>query len=152
MLYERPLNDRVVLWGGAEHEFGPADQLNLLVVGGGVQWSKELYAETSTFISSRGKAYQQLKFVASVPFNSDLILEPRGELNSAFQSDRKQGLVAGPTDLSLSIRLRMRRDHGLTPYTGLCWSNVLGGTARLAHRNGQSTQSIAALFGAGWGF
>lgn len=151
MLYEAQISRSAAFWAGGEHDAGQGISSSI-VVGGNVQPFPWLYGETSLFLATNGKAFQQVKLVARTGLHGELDLEPRLVLNSAFQADPSRHLGAGLNDLSMEIRVRLKRKVGFAPYAGIKWNSALGETARWARASGDKTRSCAVLLGFGFGF
>ena len=147
-LYEQDILPGAAIWIGGEHDAGESS-LNTAVVGACVQASDSLYGETSFFLDSRGRVFHQVKIVASKALGRNLYLEPRMVLDSSFQNDRNGSIGAGPSNLSLALRLRLKRAHGLAPYTGIKCTTAVGRTATWSRTRAGDVRSCGFLVGFG---
>jgi copper resistance protein B len=148
VLYEQTILTGAAVWVGGEHDIG-ASPWNALDVGACVQASDALYGETSLFMDSRGRAFHQVKIIAMQPIGRRLYLEPRVVLDSAFQNDRQRSMAAGPSALSLAVRLRLKEARGLAPYTGLMCTTAVGRSATWARSHAEDVHSCGFVFGFG---
>jgi uncharacterized protein involved in copper resistance len=146
-LYEQDVSPSTAVWIGGEHDSGKSP-LNTAVLGGCVHASDWLYGETSFFLDSRGRLFHQVKIIASQNVGRDLYLEPRLVLDSSFQDDLKGGRGAGPSSLSLALRLRLKRAHGLAPYAGVKCMTAVGRTATWLRAHGD-VRSCGFILGFG---
>jgi len=147
-LYERDILPGAAIWIGGEHDGGESP-LNAVVVGACVQASDSLYGETSLFLDNRGRVFHQVKIIASHAIGRYLYLEPRLVLDSSFQNDRNGSIGAGPSNLSLALRLRLKRARGLAPYTGVKCATPVGRTATWIRAHAGNVRSCGAIAGFG---
>ncbi len=103
--------------------------------------------EPTLFVSEKGKAsfsftgsYEQL-------ITQRLVIEPRIDLNAAFQDDTKRHLAAGFNDVEVGVRLRYDINRQFSPYVGVTWRRLLGGTAKLARGSGEDVSATSVVFG-----
>lgn len=103
--------------------------------------------EPTLFVSEKGKA--SFRFTASYEqlITQRLVVEPRIDLNAAFQDDAKRHVAAGFNDVEVGMRLRYDITRQLSPYVGLTWRRLLGGTAGLARRGGEDISTTSLVFG-----
>lgn len=148
-LYEHSIAPREAIWGGIEHDFTDGANLDLLVIGGSVQWNDVLYSEMSAFVTPDGKGYHQTKVIITLPFSTKWKIEPRAELNCSFQNEPARQHGTGPTDIGIGARLRSTRETGFAPYVGILWQRSLGHTARLTKDAGDQVSSLSFVIGVG---
>lgn len=147
-LYEQRILKGTAVWIGGEHDSG-SPPWTAIDVGACVQVSDALYSETSLFMDGHGRAFHQVKIIATQPIGRHLYLEPRLVLDSAFQNDRQRNLAAGPSALSLALRLRLKDSRGLAPYTGIKCTMAVGRTASWVQAHAEDTRSCGFVVGFG---
>ncbi len=103
--------------------------------------------EPVLFVSEKGKVSFRLTASYDQLITQRLVLQPRIDLNAAFQNDPKRNLAAGLNDVELGLRLRYDLSRQFSPYVGVAWRRVLGGTAGLARRSGEDISTTSIMFG-----
>jgi copper resistance protein B len=103
--------------------------------------------EPVLFVSEKGKASFRLTSSYDQLITQRLVIQPRIDLNAAFQDDTKRNLAAGLNDIEVGLRLRYDVTRQFSPYVGVTWRRVLGGTAGLARRSGEDVSSASLVFG-----
>jgi copper resistance protein B len=103
--------------------------------------------EPTLFVSEKGKA--SFGFTASYEqlITQRLVIEPRIDLNGAFQDDTDHDVAAGFNDVEVGVRLRYDIKRQFSPYIGITWRRLLGGTASLARRSGEDISTTSVVFG-----
>jgi copper resistance protein B len=148
-LYEHSIAAREAIWGAIEHDFTDGADIDLLVIGGSVQWNDAIYSEMSAFATPDGKGYHQAKVIVTLPLSADWKIEPRAELNCSLQNEPARLRGTGPTDVNIGARLRLTRETGFSPYMGILWQRSLGSTARLIRNAGDPVSSLSFVIGVG---
>jgi uncharacterized protein involved in copper resistance len=147
-LFERDVLPGAAVWIGGEHDDGESS-MNAAVLGACLQASDSLYGETSLFLDSHGRIFHQLKIIAMHGVGSHLYLEPRLVLDSSLQDDPSGSIRAGPSALSLALRLRVKQAHGLAPYIGVKCAMAVGHTATWIKTHGGEVRSCGFVLGLG---
>ncbi len=103
--------------------------------------------EPTLFVSEKGRA--SFRFTASYDqlLTQRLVIQPRIDLNAAFQDDPRRNVAAGFNDVEFGLRLRYDIKRQFSPYVGVTWRRVLGGTASLARRSGEDVSSTSVVAG-----
>ena len=103
--------------------------------------------EPALFLSEKGKA--SFRFTSSYDqlITQRWVIQPRIDLNAAFQDDPRRNVAAGFNDIELSVRLRYDIRRQFSPYVGVTWRRVLGNTADLVRRSGEQISTTAMVFG-----
>lgn len=103
--------------------------------------------EPTLFVSEKGKA--SFRFTASYEqlITQRLVIEPRIDLNAAFQDDAKRNIAAGFNDAEFGLRLRYDIRRQFSPYIGVTWRRLLGATAGQARRSGEDVSTTSVVFG-----
>jgi copper resistance protein B len=103
--------------------------------------------EPTLFISHKGQVSARLTATYDVLFSQRLVLQPRLELNGAFQKDEAIGTAAGLNDVELGGRLRYEIRREFAPYIGVTWKESIGATHRLVVREGGDPAHLAFVAG-----
>jgi len=103
--------------------------------------------EPALFLSEKGKASFKLTSSYDQLITQRWVIQPRIDLNAAFQDDPKRNVAAGINDAEFSVRLRYDISRQFSPYVGVTWRRVLGATAGLARRAGEDLSTTSAVFG-----
>lgn len=103
--------------------------------------------EPSLFVSEKGKV--SARFTASYDqlITQRWVIQPRIDLNAAFQDDTKRDVAAGLNEIELGLRLRYDIKRQFSPYIGVTWRRVLGGTAGLVRRSGEDISTTSLVLG-----
>lgn len=75
------------------------------------------------------------------------MLQPRTEINLSAQDVPDYGLGAGFNDVSLELRLRYEIAREFAPYVGVRYTSLLGETADIGRRNGESVDDVQFVIG-----
>ena len=89
------------------------------------------------FVSDDGDVSARLTAVYELLFTQRLILQPRLELNVAFDDAKEFGVESGFNALEMGVRLRYEFRRQFAPYVGFNWFRRLGDTADLARGGGE---------------
>lgn len=107
--------------------------------------------EPALFVSEKGKVSFRLTSTYDLLLTQRWILQPRLDLNAAFQDDGRREVASGVNDVEYGFRLRYDIKRQFSPYVGVTWRRVLGQTADLARRSGESISTTSFVFGLrGW--
>jgi copper resistance protein B len=103
--------------------------------------------EPTLFISNKGQVSARLTATYDVLLSQRLVLQPRLEINGAFQKDEAIGIAAGFNDVELGGRLRYEIRREFAPYIGVTWKEGIGTTHRLAVREGGDPSHVSFVAG-----
>ena len=103
--------------------------------------------EPTLFLSDKGRATFQLTTSYDQLITQRWVIQPRLDLNAAFQDDTKRNIAAGPNDIEASVRLRYDIRRNFSPYIGVTWRRELGKTANLLRRTGEDISTTSLVFG-----
>jgi copper resistance protein B len=103
--------------------------------------------EPTLFISNKGQVSARLTATYDVLLSQRLVLQPRLEINGAFQKDEAIGIAAGLNDVELGGRLRYEIRREFAPYIGVTWKESIGATHRLTVREGGDPSHLAFVAG-----
>jgi copper resistance protein B len=103
--------------------------------------------EPTLFISNKGQVSVRLTASYDVLLSQRLVLQPRLEINGAFQKDEAIGIAAGLNDVELGGRLRYEIRRECAPYIGVTWKESIGATHRLTTREGGDPSHLAFVAG-----
>ena len=103
--------------------------------------------EPALFVSEKGKVSARFTATYDQLITQRWVIQPRIDLNAAFQDDTKRDVAAGFNDVELGLRLRYDIRRQFSPYVGVTWRHVLGKTADLARRGGEDISTTSVVFG-----
>jgi copper resistance protein B len=103
--------------------------------------------EPSLFLSNKGHVSARVTASYDLLLTQRLIIQPRIELNLAAQSDRQFETGSGLTSTELGARIRYEIRREFAPYLGLSWSQLYGGTKRLAREGGEDSSVLVLVAG-----
>ncbi len=103
--------------------------------------------EPALFVSEKGKVSTRFTATYDQLITQRWVIQPRIDLNAAFQDDTKRDVAAGFNDVEFGVRLRYDIRRRFSPYVGVTWRRVLGKTADLARRGGDDISTTAVVFG-----
>lgn len=103
--------------------------------------------EPSLFISENGDVIAQMIASYDLLFTQKWILQPRLDVNAAFQEVRALGLGTGVNDMQLGLRLRYEVRREFAPYLGVVWWQQFGSTADFTRADGGRTQDLRVVLG-----
>lgn len=103
--------------------------------------------DAAAFVSDKGDASARLEAEYEMRFTQRLILQPRLELNYAFDDDLEAGIGRGLHKAHLGLRLRYEFKREIAPYLGIAWEKSFGDTADLLRAAGQDNGETRAVFG-----
>lgn len=133
---------------GIRHDFRPEAGRNHFVAGVQGVAPYEFEVEAAVFISEDGDASARIESEYELLITQRLVLQPKLELNAAFNEAKASGIESGVNNTELGLRLRyeIRREFG--PYIGVEWSQGYGNTAarmRAAAADTSRTLIVAGL-------
>ena len=134
-LYSRAIGRYTDLQLGIRHDFDPFIRTYATI---GVEallpyWFK---VDGALFISDRGTGFARLEGMYDFMLTQRLVLQPRLELNAAFQDERAARISSGISDA---------RDFA--PYIGVSHERSLGRTADLVRASGKDTAATKFVMG-----
>jgi copper resistance protein B len=103
--------------------------------------------DAAMFLSDKGDVTARVEAEYDMLITQKLVLQPRAELNVAFQDVPALGIGSGPSDFALDLRLRYKIRPEFAPYIGVSWTRSVGNTADFAQAAGEKTSSIAFITG-----
>lgn len=151
-LFLQQVGPSTVLFLGVRHDFRPGGDLTHASFGGTHDLADWLSGETFAYLSEHGDLTGFGELVAAIPMAEGLELEPRAGVLWSAQDVPREGVGAGLTELSVSVRLRQELTENLNAYVGVIHDRLLGNTRELARTAGDSLQATRALIGVGIGF
>lgn len=137
-LYSRAIAPFWDVQAGIRHAEGTAASRSYAVVG--VQGLAPYWFEVDAalFIDDRSGVQLRLDTDYDLRLTQKWILQPRVELNYAFNDDVGAGIAQGTSDSSIALRLRYEVVREFAPYVGV--ERSIGG-----HRQGNDTRVVAGV-------
>ncbi|MDH3747687.1 MAG: copper resistance protein B [Gammaproteobacteria bacterium] len=103
--------------------------------------------EATAFLSDDGDLSFRGEFERDFLLNEQLILQPRAEINVAFQDVPEIRVGSGLTELAIGLRLRYEFSRRFAPYLGAEWQRSFGDTADIIRALGQDTSDTTLIAG-----
>ncbi len=103
--------------------------------------------EPTLFLRDDGDVSFELSASFEQLITQRLVIEPRIDVEAAFQDDHRREIGAGFNEVEFGLRLRYEFTRQLAPYAGVTWRRALGETAGLRRRVGEKVSEWAVVFG-----
>ncbi len=103
--------------------------------------------DAALFVSHTGKVTARLEMEYELLLSQRLILQPRVDLDVAFQNIEVLGIGSGLSSAEVGLRLRYEIRRELAPYIGVAWQRAVGGTAGIVRADGHDPASTALVAG-----
>lgn len=145
-LYSRAIGRYTDFQLGIRQDFDPVNRTYAAI---GVEallpyWFK---VDGALFISDRGKGFARLEGMYDLMLTQQLVLQPRAELNVAFQDERGARVGSGISDAELGLRLRYEISRDFAPYIGVSYERNLGRTADFVRAGGKDIEATKFVMG-----
>ncbi len=146
-LYSRPVSAFFDVQAGVRQDLTPGARRTFGVIG--VQGLAPYWFEidTALFISHQGDVSARFEVEYDLRFTQRLILQPRGEVNLAFQDVENLNIGAGLSTAEIGARLRYEMKREFAPYLGVSWVSAAGRTATFLRRDGRDASSPSVVMG-----
>lgn len=135
-LYSRPVSPFFDVQAGLRQDLGSGPDRTYGVIGlqGLVPYWFEV--DSAFFISDKGDVTARIEAEYELLFTQRLVLQPRAELNFAFQDVDEQGVGSGLSTAEVGARLRYEFTRQFAPYIGISWERAVGDTADFVRAEG----------------
>lgn len=145
-LYSRAIGRYTDLQLGIRQDFDPLIRTYATI---GVEalipyWFK---VDGALFISDRGTGFARLEGMYDFMLTQQLVLQPRAELNVAFQDERSARVGSGISDAELGMRLRYEISRDFAPYIGVSYERNFGRTADFVRAGGKDIEATKFVMG-----
>jgi copper resistance protein B len=132
---------------GVRHDFWSGVDRSYAVLG--VQGLAPYWFEldAALFLSDKGDVTARAEAEYDLRITPALILQPRAELNVAFQDVAPLGIGSGLSTAALGSRLRYEIAPQFAPYVGVEWERRFGDTRRLARAAGEDAGGWSLILG-----
>jgi copper resistance protein B len=146
-LYSRPISPYFDFQAGVRQDMQPGARRTFGVIG--IQGLAPYWFEidTALFISHHGDVSARLEAEYDLRFTQRLILQPRAELNVAFQDVPELAIGSGLSMAEIGARLRYEFKREFAPYIGVSWGSATGRTADLLRRDGRDPGGLSFVAG-----
>ena len=146
-LYSRPVSPFFDLQLGLRQDLATGEPRTHAVVG--VQGLAPYWFEVdaAAFVSHTGDITARLEAEYDLLLSQRLVLQPRAEIDVAFQDVEALGLGAGVSSVDAGVRLRYEFRREVAPYLGVSWGQAYGGTADVARVGGDRVAGVAVVAG-----
>lgn len=146
-LYSRAIARYWDVQAGVRQDFKPDPSRTYGVIG--LQGLAPYWFEVDSafFVSDKGDVTARIEAEYDLLFTQRLILQPRAELNFAFQDVEELGIGSGLSTAELGLRLRYEIRRELAPYIGVSWTRSIGNTADFARSDGEDPGKLSFVAG-----
>ena len=146
-LYSRAVGSFWDFQAGVRHDFAPFDDRTYGVVGlqGLAPYLFEI--DAAAFISGHGDVTARIEAEYELLLTQRLILQPRTELNFAFEDVPELEIGSGLSTAELGLRLRYEFRREFAPYIGVSWTRSVGDTAGYARAAGEDPSKASFVAG-----
>jgi copper resistance protein B len=146
-LYSRPVSPFFDLQLGVRQDVATGEPRTHAVMG--LQGLAPYWFEVdaAAFVSHTGDVTARLEAEYELLLSQRLVLQPRAEVDLAFQDVEALGLGAGLSGVEVDLRLRYEVRREVAPYVGVSWRQSFGGTADLARGAGERVAGVALVAG-----
>lgn len=146
-LYSRAIARYWDVQAGVRHDFKPDPSRTYGVIG--LQGLAPYWFEVDSalFVSDEGDVTARIEAEYDLLFTQRLILQPRAELNFAFQDVDELGIGSGLSTAELGLRLRYEIRREIAPYIGVSWTRSVGDTADFARTEGEDPGKVSFVAG-----
>jgi copper resistance protein B len=103
--------------------------------------------DAAAFVSDAGDVSTRLEAEYELRFTQRLILQPRVEINYAFEDDLETGIGQGFNKVHAGLRLRYEFKREIAPYIGVAWEKAYGNTANRLAAAGQDNGEVSVVAG-----
>ena len=146
-LYSRPISPYFDFQAGVRQDVQPGARRTFGVLG--IQGLAPYWFEidTALFISHEGDVSARIETEYEMLLTQRLILQPRAEINFAFQDVEELAIGSGLSTAELGARLRYEFKREVAPYIGVSWVRAVGATAGFVRRGGETPGSLSIVAG-----
>jgi copper resistance protein B len=147
LLYSRAVGPYFDLQAGVRQDLGEGPDRTYAVVGFEGLAPYWFEVEGALFLSNKGDLLGRLGGYYDQRITQRLILQPRTEVNFAFQDVPETRTGSGLSDFEAGLRLRYEIVKEFAPYVGVEWTRKLGDTARFARAAGEDADGVSFAVG-----
>lgn len=146
-LFSRAVGSFWDVQAGVRHDFAPFEDTTYGVLG--VQGLAPYLFEVDAafFVSDRGDITARIETEYEIILTQRLILQPRAELNFAFQDVAALETGAGLSTAEAGLRLRYEIRREFAPYIGVDFGRQVGATADFARAAGEDPATTSFVAG-----
>ena len=146
-LYGRAIGPYFDLQAGVRYDIRPDPERAYAVVGVEGLAPYWFEVEAHAFLSTKGGLLARVKVEHDMLLTQRLILQPRAELDVAFQDVPSIGVGSGVQDVELGLRLRYEIIREFAPYIGVNHERLFGDTRRFARSAGDESARTRLVLG-----
>lgn len=146
-LYSRAVSPYFDFQAGVRQDLQPGSRRTFGVIGTQGLAPYWFEVDAALFISHDGDVSARFEAEYDFRFTQRLILQPRAELNFAFQEVEELEIGSGLNTAELGARLRYEFKREVAPYVGVSWVRAAGGTAAFIRQGGESPSTLSVVVG-----
>jgi copper resistance protein B len=146
-LYSRAVSPFLDFQAGVRQDLVPGEKRTFGVIGfqGLAPYMFEL--DTALFFSHEGDVSARVEVEYEILFTQRLILQPRVEVNIAFQDVPRLDVGRGLSTVEMGTRLRYEIKRQFAPYIGVNWAGSVGRTADFVSSRGDDPSNLIIVGG-----
>ncbi|HET7816191.1 MAG TPA: copper resistance protein B [Sphingomicrobium sp.] len=103
--------------------------------------------DAAAFLSAKGDVTARVEAEHDMRITQKLILQPRAEVDFAFQDVPRESLGSGLAAAELGLRLRYQVTQQFAPYVGIEYDRAFGGTRRFRREHGEDLGGLSLVTG-----
>lgn len=103
--------------------------------------------DAAAFVSDRGDVTAHIEAEHDIRITQKLVLQPRAEVEFAFQDIPDKGIGSGLSSAAIGLRLRYELSPQFAPYVGFEYTRAFGDTRRFREAAGEKAGRAAAVGG-----
>jgi len=146
-LFSRAIGSFWDLQAGVRHDFAPFHDRTYGVIGAQGLSPYLFEIDAAVFVSFDGDVTSRLEAEYELLLTQRLILQPRAELNFAFEDVPALDTGSGLSTAEAGLRLRYEIRREFAPYVGVAWEKSLGDTADFARAAGKDPSAVSFVAG-----
>lgn len=132
---------------GVRHDIRPDPERSYAMIGIEGLAPYWFEVEGQLFLSNKGDAHARVEASYDQRLTQYLILQPKLEVNAAFQDVPELRIGAGLEAVELGARLRYQFAPEFAPYVGVTWERKVGRSADYAREFGERPAQVQAVLG-----
>jgi copper resistance protein B len=146
-LFARAIGSFWDVQAGVRHDFAPFGDRTYGVIGAQGLSPYLFEIDAAVFVSGHGDVTARLEAEYEFLLTQRFILQPRAELNVAFQDVPAFETGSGLSTAEAGLRLRYEIRREFAPYVGVSWERSVGDTADFVRAGGEDPSAVSVVAG-----
>lgn len=147
MLWSRAIHPWFDFQAGMRRDFRPGPERTYLVLGVQGLMPYRFEVDAAAFVSDEGEFSARLEGEYDLWLTQRTILQPRMEINVSAEDVPELAVGSGLSSMELGLRLRHQIRREFSPYLGVEYERVFGGTADYARRAAREVSGWSVVAG-----